>query len=263
MIRCGIPGRSPKDAPAMRHATVTETVMACVVGDSCIDRQPTACGGSRSCRVWGVVTPLTCYVSSGDGFPVRFRDTAFVPPCPSGQTGPAEGRVVSPSQVRILVAACRSLYRQTMLCIPCRRTQVVNGKRFRPAGVGPAEVRILAATRLSVVQRSRRLPVEEETHVRVVPERLGAVEEPGIHALTEFLSGDRCDGESSFISLVTRPRRFESCPPLWPMTPRARPALQWSRGQTHDPLPVEPPVQIRAGATTCSRVLFIARCGMG
>ena len=222
MIRCGIPGRSPKDAPAMRHATVTETVMACVVGDSCIDRRPTACGGSRSCRVWGVVTPLICYVSSGDGFPVRLRDTASVPPCPSGQTGPAEGRVVS-----------------------------------------PAEVRILAATRLSVVQRSRRLPVEEETHVRVVPERLGAVEEPGIHALTEFLSGDRCDGESSFISLVTRPRRFESCPPLWPMTPRARPALQWSRGQTHDPLTVEPPVQIRAGATTCSRVLFVASCGMG
>lgn len=106
MVRCGIPGSSPKYAPAMRHAAVTETVTACVVGD-CIDRRPTACGGSLSSRVWGVVTPLTCYVSSGDGFPVRLRDTASVPPCPSGQMGMVEGRVVSPSQVRILVAACR------------------------------------------------------------------------------------------------------------------------------------------------------------
>ena len=28
------------------------------------------------CRVWGMVTPLACYASPGDGFPVRIRDTA-------------------------------------------------------------------------------------------------------------------------------------------------------------------------------------------
>jgi hypothetical protein len=144
-----------------------------------------------------------------------------------------------------------------------RRTQAVNGKRLRTAGVGPTEVRILAATCLSVVQRPRRLPVEEETHVRVVPERLGAVEEPGIRALTEFSPASRCDGERSFVSPVMRPRRFESCPPLWPMTLRARSALQWSSGQTHGPLTVEPPVQIRAGAFTYNIGSFIASCGIG
>ena len=99
-------------------------------------------------------------------------DSRIAPPCQSGQTGTVEGRVVSPSQVRILVAACRLLCRQTMLCVPCRRTQAVNRKRFRTAGVGPSEVRILAATFLPVVQRRRRLSVTEETHVRVVPGRL-------------------------------------------------------------------------------------------
>ena len=99
-------------------------------------------------------------------------DGRIAPPCRSGQTGTVEGRLGSPSQVRILVAACWLLSRQTMPRVPCRRTQVVNRKRFRTAGVGPSEVRILAATFLSVVERSRHLPVEEETHVRVVPGRL-------------------------------------------------------------------------------------------
>ena len=38
-------------------------------------------------------------------------DPRSTPPCQSGQTDTVENRVVSPSQVRILVAACRLLYR--------------------------------------------------------------------------------------------------------------------------------------------------------
>jgi hypothetical protein len=211
-------------------------------------------------------------VANGSGLKTRTVEVRRFESCPrnvvSRHTQVVNGRRLravgaGPAQVRILVAACRSHDRHTIPCVSRRRTQVDNGKRLRTAGVGPTEVRILAATCLSVVQRPRRLPVEEETHVRVVPERLGAVEEPGIRALTEFSPASRCDGERSFVSPVMRPRRFESCPPLWPMTLRARSALQWSSGQTHGPLTVEPPVQIRAGAFTYNIGSFIASCGIG
>ena len=132
--------------------------------------------------------------------------------------------------VRILIAASGHRAGRQFPLKRCRRTQVVNEKRLRSAGVGPSEVQILAATFLSVVERSRRLPVEEETHVRVVQGRL---RDGGrawhSHTLTEFSPESRCDGESSFVSPVMRTRRFESCPSHWPMT----------RSRRGHPAPVE------------------------
>ena len=149
-------------------------------------------------------------------------DSRTAPPCQSGRTDTVETRVVSPSQVRILVAACRLPCRQTVPCVPCRRTQAVNGKRFRTAGVGPAEVRILAAafppwssSDGASLQQGRRT-FESYRRDR------GTVEESSITRSRRVFTGDpvrRREVLRFHCKEYTQrsTRRFESRPSHWPM----------------------------------------------